>query len=375
MLEYPNKLNKVFDKLKKNNIKPIIVGGFVRDYFLKKTSKDIDIELYNVDNFKDIEVILKEFGNTNIIGKNFGVIKFCIEDLELDFSLPRLDSKISTGHKGFEVQTFKNLDFKTASFRRDFTINAIGYDIFERKFLDYYNGIDDIRHKKLCFINEDTFKEDPLRVLRAIQFCARFEFKMDGALFSTCRDMVDKNILNELPKERVFQEIKKLFLKAKKPSIGLKLLDKLNIKIFKTDNQKLLNIDNYVSCKSTNDNLNITIMLALLYKDTKYNLELLTKSKTLSNSINELLHVESYIAKKSTTINYNIAKDLDLDILKLFLKALHVESNILNNLQFLKPNIHGKDLIKKGLKPSKEFANILQTAYDEQLSSFGYQSQ
>jgi len=328
MFEYPNELDRIFDKLKKNNIKPIIVGGYVRDYFLKKTSKDIDIELYNANNFEQIEDILKEFGDANIIGKSFGVIKLSLEDLELDFSLPRLDSKVSTGHRGFEVQTFKNLDFQTASKRRDFTINSIGYDIFEKKFLDYYNGIEDIKIKKLKFIEKNSFKEDPLRVLRAVQFCARFEFEMDKDLFSTCREMIKQNLLDELPKERVFTEIKKLLLKSKKPSIGLQLLEDLDIKIFEIDAKKLLDVNNLINFKTSYDDVNLTIMLALLYKDTNYNydLEQLTNSKSLTNSINKPLHVESYFSKKINTIKYNISKDLDLDILKLFLKALHVET-------------------------------------------------
>jgi tRNA nucleotidyltransferase (CCA-adding enzyme) len=374
MLEYPNKLNIIFDKLDKNNIKPILVGGFVRDSFLKKTSKDIDIELYNVENFEKIQEILKEFGNTNIIGKSFGVIKLSVDDIELDFSLPRLDSKVSSGHTGFKIETFKNLDFKTASKRRDFTINAIAYDIFEKKFLDYYNGIKDIKTKTLRFIDKNTFKEDPLRVLRAVQFCARFEFKMDNILFSTCKDMVDKNLLQELPKERVFAEIKKLLLKSNKPSIGLKLLRDLNINIFEIDEKKLLNIDKFTSFKTTNNDTNLTILLALLYKDSRYNLQQLTNSKTLANSIKKLLHVERFFARKTKTINYNLVKDLDLNLLSLFLKVLYPNNNF--ELKHLKPKVHGKDLLKKGLKPSKEFTNILQTSYDKQLASlnFYYQS-
>ena len=370
MFEYPNKLNIIFDKLKKFNIKPIIVGGFVRDYFLQKTSKDIDIELYNADSFEQVQKILEEFGTSNIIGKSFGVVKLCFDDLELDFSLPRTENKISTGHKGFEVQTFKNLDFKTASKRRDFTINAIGYDIFEEKFLDYYNGINDLKIKKLKYINKNTFKEDPLRVLRAVQFCARFGFDMDEDLFSTCRDMVKQNLLLELPNERIYTEIKKLLLKAKKPSIGLKLLKDFDIKIFEIDDTKLLDVNNFVKIKTTNDDINLTIILAILYKDTEYNLEKLTSSKTLTKNIKMLLHVEDYFARKTKTINYNIAKDLNLNILKLFLKALDVEDKILKKLNFLKPKVHGKDLIRKGMKPSKEFSNILQTLYDEQLKTY-----
>ena len=369
MFEYPNKLNIIFDKLKKLDIKPIFVGGFVRDYFLQISSKDIDIELYNAPSYEEVQDILKEFGNTNIIGKSFGVIKLNLDDLEVDFSLPRLDNKISSGHKGFKITTFKDLDFCAASFRRDFTINALGYDVFDKKFLDYYHGIQDLKDEKLKFINKETFQEDPLRVLRAVQFCARFDLKMSDDLFSTCRAMVEENLLKELAKERVYEEIKKLLLKSKKPSIGLALLKNLDIKIFQIDENKLQNIDYFINFKTTNEDTNLLVMLAILYKDTNYDLEQLTTSRTLANSINKLLHVEKYISKKSKTISYNIAKNLDFYILVLFLKALHVEDSILNNIHLLDPKIHGKDLIEKGLHPSKEFSNILQTLYEKQLTA------
>ena len=367
MFEYPNKLNIIFDKLKKFNIKPILVGGFVRDYFLQINSKDIDIELYNVDSFEQIREILKEFGTSNIIGKSFGVVKLSLDNLEIDFSLPRTENKISIGHKGFEVQTFKDLDFKTATQRRDFTINAIGYDIDKKIFLDYYNGINDLKDKKLKYINETSFREDPLRVLRAVQFCSRFEFDMDKDLFSTCRAMVKEKLLDELASERIFAEIKKLLLKSKKASIGLRLLRDLNIKLFEIDEAKLKDIDYFISFKTTSNKTKLIILLAILYKDSKLNLEQLTNSKTLINNINKLLHVEKYFSKNSQTISYTIAKDLDIDLVKIFLKALHVEDIILNNLYLLKPKVHGKDLILQGLRPSKEFAKILQTLYDEQL--------
>lgn len=364
MFEYPKQLNIIFDKLNKYNIKPIFVGGFVRDHFLQTISKDIDIELYGADSFEQIVSILKEFGNSNIIGKSFGVIKLHVDDLEIDFSLPRLDSKISTGHKGFKVITFKDLNFKTASFRRDFTINAIGYDIFEDKFLDYHNGINDLKTRKLKFINKDSFKEDPLRILRAVQFCSRFDMEMDNDLFSTCRDMVKNNLLSELPKERIYEEIKKLLLKSSKPSIGLQLLKNLYINIFEINEQKLKSIDDFVSLNTSNNKTKLSIMLAILYNVSGLNIEQLTNSKSLKNKVNQLLHVGNYFQNKTKSISYSIANDIDLKTLELYLKALHVKHK---NLDFIKPKIHGKDLIAQGLKPSKKFSSKLQKLYEEQL--------
>ena len=104
MLDYPNKLNIIFDKLLINSIKPIIVGGFVRDFLLKIDSKDIDIELYGISSFEKLEHILEEFGDVNSVGRSFGVCKLKVDDLDIDFSFPRIDSKIDKGHKGFDVK-------------------------------------------------------------------------------------------------------------------------------------------------------------------------------------------------------------------------------------------------------------------------------
>ena len=136
MIDYPKKLNIIFDKLLSNSIKPIIVGGFVRDFLLDLESKDIDIELYGINSFSKLEKILKEFGDVISVGKSFGVCKLKFNNLDLDFSLPRIDSKIDKGHKGFQIVIDSSLDFKTATSRRDFTINAIGYDVISKKILE-----------------------------------------------------------------------------------------------------------------------------------------------------------------------------------------------------------------------------------------------
>jgi len=102
MIDYPSKLDIIFDKLLNNSIKPIIIGGFVRDFLLKKESKDIDIELYGIKSFSKLENILKEFGSVNSFGKSFGVCKLKFDDLDLDFSFPRKDSKISKAIKALK---------------------------------------------------------------------------------------------------------------------------------------------------------------------------------------------------------------------------------------------------------------------------------
>ena len=213
MFDYPNKLNIIFNKLYLFGIKPIIVGGYLRDKILDLDSKDIDIELYGLDSLDILETILQEFGEVHTVGKSFGVCKLDFDDLEIDFSLPRSDSKISKGHKGFSVITDKSLDFKSAASRRDFTINAMGYDVKEKKLLDPYGGQKDLHNKILRAVDIDKFAEDPLRILRGIQFSSRFNFVLDELLLRLFHKLINKNILEELPRERIYEELKKMFLK------------------------------------------------------------------------------------------------------------------------------------------------------------------
>jgi len=129
----PKIIETISKKLQEHNAKAIIVGGSVRDHFLNLPIKDYDIEVYGLQNMEQLENILSEFGSVNLVGKSFGVLKFVHEKEEYDFSFPRLESKVAKGHRGFDIQINGKMSFKEASKRRDFTINAIGYDIMRQK--------------------------------------------------------------------------------------------------------------------------------------------------------------------------------------------------------------------------------------------------
>jgi tRNA nucleotidyltransferase (CCA-adding enzyme) len=108
-------------------------------------------------------------------------------------------------------------------------VNALGYDIEEKAFIDPFGGLEDINQKQLRHIDDETFVEDPLRVYRAVQFCARFGFELSLETKVLCKEMVAKGMLEELPKERVYAEWKKLLLKASNPSLGFELMRELGI--------------------------------------------------------------------------------------------------------------------------------------------------
>lgn len=391
MIKYPSELNIIFNKLKNNGLKIIIIGGFVRDSLLNIDSKDIDIEVYGISSLGELENILKEFGSVNSVGKSFGVCKLQFKSYELDFSLPRIDNKISFGHRGFEVKVNPNLDFATAASRRDFTINAIGYDVIEKKILDPFNGIDDLKHKILRAVNQNTFTEDPLRVLRAAQFCARFELRADKTLSSLCKKMVADNKLSELPKERVFEEIKKLLLKSKIPSIGFRLIKEFGSDLY-TDNMSV--VDEISKRLTTNIQTNLSLMLAgLCYnfnlkQTTDFILKLTDEKELLARTLplvefhNEIDLI--YAEGLSSYSLYKLAAKVKIEELLILSSAIYFAKNSSDTynageaiykrakeLNILKEKLpallKGKDLLMLGFKPSPEFSNILDTAYEAQI--------
>ena len=223
-MKIPKILEQIAQDFSYHDIKAILVGGSVRDSFLNLEVKDYDIEVYGVKSYEELTKLLQSYGKVFTVGKSFGVVKLKTDKYEFDFSLPRTETKVASGHKGFEVVCDAKLDFTTASKRRDFTINSIGYDIVQKKILDPYGGVEDLQNKLLKVVDKKTFIEDPLRVYRAMQFIARFELKLEPKTKELIMMMVQGGDLEELPKQRVFEEFKKLLLKADKPSLGLEFL-------------------------------------------------------------------------------------------------------------------------------------------------------
>lgn len=179
------KIQRLFDH---TGGKVYAVGGFVRDYLLKGIPNDMDIEIHGVV-LNDVREILKgEFGSINEVGKSFGVFKVG----EFDISLPRKDSKTSPGHKGFDINVDPFMGIKEALRRRDFTINAMAYhsDGECLTLHDPYGGYDDLKNKILRIVDPQTFVEDPLRVLRGVQFASRFNLSIDPETFRLMRSLI-----------------------------------------------------------------------------------------------------------------------------------------------------------------------------------------
>ena len=219
ILNFPGllEIKDFLEVVRKNGGRPIIVGGFVRDmlFYGKFKGNDIDIEIFNI-NYEDLKKLVFYYGGKEH-GKSFGV--FTLNKIEI--ALPRRERKIGKGHKGFKIDVDPYLSFRKASLRRDVTINAMGIDPWTCEFFDPHGGRIDlsagiIRH------TSDKFSEDPLRVLRVMQFAARFGFAVHPETIYFCRN-ID---LKELPVERIWGEWKKLLLQGIKPSFGLEFLRK-----------------------------------------------------------------------------------------------------------------------------------------------------
>ena len=225
----PQILHTLSRAFQMQNARAIVVGGSVRDHFLNIPCKDYDIEVYGLESMEVLEAILAQYGSVNLVGKSFGVLKFIYEGGEYDFSFPRMEAKTGQGHRGFDVEVDGTLDYSVAAKRRDFTINALGYDIEAGKFIDPFNGLQDIKEKRVRHIEDNSFMEDPLRVYRAVQFCARFGFDLDLETQTLCQQMIENGMLAELPKERIYMEWQKLLLKSSKPSVGFELMRELGI--------------------------------------------------------------------------------------------------------------------------------------------------
>ena len=192
----------------------------MRDWLLGLQPKDFDVEVFGLD-YEALARALAPFGPTDVVGRSFGVLKVRLDGVEYDFSLPRRESKTGAGHRGFAVVPDSTLTEAEAAARRDFTINAMAYDPFEDRLLDFHGGEADLR-KKILRHPSPACVEDPLRVLRAFQFAARFEFTVAPETIALCQSIRDT--YQELPVERVWGEWDKWATKSRRPSLGLAVL-------------------------------------------------------------------------------------------------------------------------------------------------------
>ncbi len=188
------------------------VGGFVRDRLLGIANKDVDVEVHGVAP-QALETILDSLGKRMQIGESFGV--YALKGYSLDIAMPRRETATGGGHRDFAISVDPYIGAEQAAKRRDFTVNALMQNVLTGEVVDPFGGVEDLRRGILRHVSDAAFAEDPLRVLRAAQFAARFHFQIAAETVTLCKT-ID---LRTLCKERVELELRKALLKADKPSI------------------------------------------------------------------------------------------------------------------------------------------------------------
>lgn len=209
----------------------LLVGGWVRDFLRGSPTSDYDIEVYHLEP-AILRKLLERHGYVNTVGVAYTVYKVTLRQpvpsrtpLVIDVSLPRRESKVGRGHRGFVVTGDPDMSYTEAARRRDFTVNAILYDPLTGDLIDPYEGRSDLANRLIRVVDPDTFVEDSLRVLRAMQLSSRLEFAIDPATIALCRE-ID---LHDLPAERIWGEVEKWLLRSEYPSIGLRYSRQLGI--------------------------------------------------------------------------------------------------------------------------------------------------
>lgn len=207
---------EVLELLRQAGGRPFIVGGCVRDALLGDTPKDLDIEVFGLGTREVEKALRKKFGIITV-GAAFGVTK--IKDHPIDISVPRRENRTGARHQDFAVEADPSMTARDAAERRDFTINAISWNPLNGELIDPWNGLVDLKARVLRHVSV-KFSEDPLRVLRAMQFAARLKFDIAPETIQLCASLTP----HDLPPERLMEEWSKLILRGAEPSRGLNFL-------------------------------------------------------------------------------------------------------------------------------------------------------
>ncbi|MBE7027811.1 MAG: HD domain-containing protein [Ruminococcaceae bacterium] len=424
-----NAIEKIAEAVKNKGGTAYYVGGYVRDELMHKNSDDIDIEIHGIG-CDMLEDILDSAGERIEIGKSFGI--YNLKGLNVDFAMPRKEYALGKGHRDFKIYTDPYIGTEKASLRRDFTINAIMKNVLTGEIIDHFGGIEDIKNGVIRHINNESFKEDPLRVLRGAQFAARFEFEIADETIALCKKMD----LTQLSKERVFDEMKKALLKSEKPSLffeNLRKADALSYwfrevcSLIGTEQSTLYHREGDVwnhtmmvldeaAKRRGNVQKPLWFMIAALCHDfgkpvstesingvlrslnhetegipiVEEFLQRITSEKNLIKYVLNLTHLHmrpnKMAADKSSIKSTNKlfdSTDFPLDLLELsasdrFGKIPRPENS--ENEIFLKerlkiyneymsrPYVEGKDLIKEGIEPGESYRKLLEHAHELRLA-------
>ncbi len=395
--DLPGRLLKIAGDIRAAGGRAFLVGGWVRDAMLGKSCRDYDIEVY--DMAQDALVpLLSKYGRTNLVGKAFGVIHLAMKGLSLDFSFPRTENKVGYGHRGFVVHTDEKLSFKEAALRRDFTINAMGMELPELTLCDPYGGVEDLKAHRLKHVS-DAFAEDSLRILRGVQFASRFELTLAPETAELCKSLS----LEDLSKERIYEEFKKWLLKPGKPSLGLRAFLEMDLLRFFPEVKPLggsyENLGQFLDNISRNaatepEESRMAMAFAALLsgnscaEEWEKFLTGITNEVKLLRNVPKLLRYSSTASPEGAFLDDSEIRRLSvaLEGLREYcilvvsnpmfgeqarlafverLKARAIELGVFENAP--EPYLTGRYLMSLGLKPGKQFGDLIRESFELQL--------
>lgn len=354
------------EELIKRGCQIYAVGGAVRDQFIGKESKDLDIIICGIP-LDQLSNVLEKHGKVNEVGKSFGIIKFTPfgETEEIDVAIPRTEKKLGIGYKGFEVYSDHNLTIEEDLFRRDFTMNSVALSL-NGSYVDPFGGIEDINNGIIRLTNALAFAEDPLRMIRAISFASRFNFKIDDITMSMIRNFASK--ITEITPERILIEFEKIVSKGDM-QLGTRLLHQSTIYSYifneKASIDNMYDIDfseNRMSLAKTMGEFVFLLTHDLISNPAKFYKENLKGEIGTTKEIEAL----SFIENVKFFINDEEKKMKLFEMLKIYPSAINSQILRTDFLTLLKEfkngnypislkelQIDGNDLIKRGFQGKK----------------------
>lgn len=358
-LPIPQDIQQIKDVFKKNGFKLYVVGGAVRDALLNKTPKDYDLATDAVPD-KVEEIMTKAGFKTLPTGKAFGVINVFTSEGEYEIATMRKD----VGSDGRRPDSVTFTDIEGDVSRRDLTINALYYDIDTHEIVDLVGGVEDIKNGIVRTVGapEDRFKEDRLRIMRAIRFAGRFGNELDPATDAALKKDAS---LEGISGERIRDEFIKGIKSAKSQKNFLEMLDKYHLFdwIFKG-----LNVDmDFIGRIGSYNHDDYIVLLARLLK--KNNLDVLKKKlNELKYTAEEVKAITFLIAMSKLDIDTAVAlkkaeqhAGVSQDQIRDFCGKENVSSQLLDAFEEFRLTVSGPEVMDKtGLKPGPELGKAIQ---------------
>lgn len=208
------------------------VGGRVRDEVRQALEgfatplKDLDYVVAGLG-LSELEERLASAGRVDVVGASFSVLKFTAGEETVDVALPRRERSVGVGHREFEIESGPDVSLESDLARRDFRMNMLARAIPSGEIIDPYGGEADIRARRIDILSEAAFQEDPLRMLRAAQFAARFGYEVSDRVREAMSAAAP--LAATVSGERVQDELTKLLAQAARPSVGLELLRRTGV--------------------------------------------------------------------------------------------------------------------------------------------------